>query len=194
MNSALIWSSVLTAAAFGLIYYPAFDRLARGLASQYAKADLGKRLSAAMIDALMVLSAWTLYRPNAALVYLFAGVGYMLLRDSISGRSVGKWCLGLVVIDLTTGRPGGAKQSLLRNAVLVLPGANVVALFLEAASLVRDPQGQRLGDRVAQTQVVDGFGARELAADFLAWWRDFIGTLDGTPRRRRRVPARREAA
>jgi hypothetical protein len=59
---------------------------------------------------------------------------------------------------------------------------------------VRDPQGQRLGDRLAQTQVVEGFGARDLAAHFVRWWSDFIGNLDGTPRKPRRVPARREAA
>jgi len=35
-------------------------------------------------------------------------------------------------------------------------------VFLEALTIARDPKGQRLGDRIALTQVVDGFGAREL--------------------------------
>jgi hypothetical protein len=76
--------------------------------------------------------------------------------------------------------------------VFVLPGANLVAVFLEGASIVRDLQGQRLGDRLAQTQVVEGFGARDFASEFLHWWRDFVGDLDGTPRKPRRLPVRRE--
>jgi hypothetical protein len=43
---------------------------------------------------------------------------------------------------------------------------------------------------VAQTQVVEGFGARDLATGFQRWWRDFIAQLDGTPRRPRRVPVK----
>jgi hypothetical protein len=39
MSGSLIWSLVLAAVAFGNIYYPALDKLARGLASPYAKAD-----------------------------------------------------------------------------------------------------------------------------------------------------------
>jgi len=128
------------------------------------------------------------------MLYLLAGALYVLFRDSIAGRSLGKFCFGLVVLDLHSRRPCGRMGSLTRNVLFMLPGANVAALFCEAASVVRDPQGQRLGDRLAQTQVVEGFGARDLAADFLHWWRDFIGNLEGVPQRRRKVPVRREAA
>jgi RDD family protein len=194
MNGSLFWSLALAAVAFAAIYYPSFDRLARGLASPYAKADLGRRLSAAMVDTFVCMSIWLLFRSYGSVLYLPLGALYLLMRDSISGRSLGKLCFGLVVIDLHTGRPCGWFRSIARNAVFALPGANLVALFLESTSVVRDPQGQRLGDRLAQTQVVDGLGARDLASDFVEWWRDFIGNLDGTPRKRRRVPVRREAA
>ena len=43
-----------------------------------------------------------------------------------------------------------------------MPGLNIVAGVLEPFTIVRDPQGQRLGDRLAHTQVVEGLGAREL--------------------------------
>ena len=187
-------SIVLMAVAFALIYYPAFNRLARGIASHYSRADLRKRISAAMLDVLIVFTTWMFYRRTGSLVYIFGGGVYVLLRDAVAGRSVGKFCFGLVVMDLTTGRPCGRTHSAIRNVVFLVPGANLVALFLEVSSMARDRQGQRLGDRLAQTQVVEGFGARELAADLLVWWRDFAGNLDGTPRRRRKVPVRRQAA
>jgi hypothetical protein len=194
MSSTLLWSIGLSAVAFAVFCYPALNLIARGLASPYAKADLGKRFSAVMIDGTLCLSAWVLYGHSRSVLYLIAGAVYVPFRDSIRGRSFGKFCFGLVVLDLPSRRPCGRMGSLTRNALFILPGVNVAALFFEAASVVRDPQGQRLGDRLAQTQVVEGFGARDLAADFLHWWRDFIGNLDGVPQRRRKVPVRREAA
>ena len=186
----LTWSLVLAAVGFGVIYYPALDRLSRGLASQYAKADLGRRLSAAMVDGLLVVIFWMLYRSANSALYLIAGSLYVLLRDATAGRSIGKFCFGLIVIDLYTSRPCGVRGSAMRNAVFLLPGANLVALFLEGVSVVRDLQGQRLGDRLAQTQVVEGFGAKDLAVEFLRRWRDFTSNLDGSPRKPRRLPVR----
>ena len=61
-----------------------------------------------------------------------------------------------------------------RNLLFLLPGANLVALGLESLMIVRDPQGQRLGDRLAQTQVVDSFTVRELARGLAEWWRRFL--------------------
>src|SRR5262249_4529903 len=173
-----------------VLYYPALNRMARGLASPYAKADLGRRFSAVMIDGLLGLGAWVLYARSQSVLYLMGGAIYLLFRDSVAGRSLVEFCFSLLVIDLHSGSPCGRMGSITRNALFVLPGANATALFFEAASVVRDPQGQRLGDRLAQTQVVDGFGARDLAADFLHWWRDFMGNLDGVPQRRRKGPVR----
>jgi hypothetical protein len=95
-----------------------------------------------------------------------------------------------VVINLKTGRPCGQGASISRNALLLLPGANVVAVFLEAATIVRDPQGQRLGDRLAWTQVIEGYGAKDVVAAMQAWWLDVIENLDGNSRTRRRAPVR----
>jgi uncharacterized RDD family membrane protein YckC len=187
MNGILLGSIVLPAVVFGVVYYPTLNKLARGIASPYAKADIGRRFCAVMVDSLFVGTGWFLYRQSDSVLYLLAALLYVLLRDAMYGRSVGKFLFGLVVIDLETGRPCGRAGSAKRNVVFLLPGANLSAAFLEAVTIVRDPQGQRLGDRVAQTQVVEGFGARDVAAGFQRWWRDFIGQLDGTPRRRRRA-------
>jgi hypothetical protein len=99
--------------------------------------------------------------------------------------------MGVSVVSLETGRPCALAGSLRRNLLFLLPGANIVALFLEARTLVRDPQGQRLGDRWAQTQVVEGLGAKDVAAEFQAWWRDFTADLNRAARRPRRRPAHR---
>jgi hypothetical protein len=124
---------------------------------------------------------------------LGAGVAvlYLLLRDSIGGQSLGKLLVGLVVVNVRTGALGTWKESVLRNVFALIPGANVVAPFLETITIIRDQQGQRLGDRLAQTQVIEGLGARDLATSFQEWWMRVFGELERDPRRRRRQPAER---
>jgi len=181
---------LLPAIAFAVAYYPILDKLSFALASPYPKADLGKRFVAASVDAIVVMSMVVLYRGSETIVFPLLGAAYLILRDGIGGRSIGKFCCGLVVINLKTGLPCTRGDSIGRNSILVLPGANLVAVFLEAATIVRDPQGQRLGDRFVQTQVVEGFGARDFVADVQRWWLDFLGQLDGNPRKPRRAPVR----
>ena len=54
-------------------------------------------------------------------------------------------------------------------------------------TILRDPQGQRLGDRLTQTQVVEGVGARDLASSAFEWWQAFMARLEKDPGRRRRA-------
>ena len=78
---------------------------------------------------------------------------------------------------------------------LSLTGANVAAVFLEARTLSRDQQGLRLGDRLAMTQVVDGYGAKDLALDIQALLENSATQFGvSTGRRRRRAPARVDRA
>ena len=191
MSSSLLFGFVLLPGiTLGLAYHPILARLSLALVSPYAKAGVEKRALAATIDGLLVTTTLVLYLKSEFLPYLFIGALYLLLRDGVAGRSVGKFACGLVVINLKTGRPCGQVASISRNALLLLPGANVVAAFLEAATIVRDPQGQRLGDRLAWTQVIEGFGAKDVVAAVQAWWLDFVANLDGNPRTRRRAPVR----
>ena len=85
----------------------------------------------------------------------------------------------------------GLKDSVLRNVFVLIPGANVVAVFFESVTILRDPQGQRLGDRLAQTQVIEGLGAKDLARLFQQWWQGVFGNLERSRRRPRRQPAER---
>jgi uncharacterized RDD family membrane protein YckC len=153
---------ILPAVVFALAYFPLVTRLSRGLLSPYTKADVTKRFFAATIDGLLVATTCALYWSSGSVLFLVASAAYLLLRDAVGGQSVGKFLLGLVVISLETGRPSTLTSSVRRNLLLLLPGANVVAVFLEAITVIRDPQGQRLGDRLAQTQVIEGLGAKDL--------------------------------
>jgi uncharacterized RDD family membrane protein YckC len=172
----LLSFSLVSAITLALAYHPILEKLSLGLVSPYAKADLTKRALAAMVDGSLVAITLFYDRSSGSPLYLVAGVAYLLLRD-VAGRSVGKFLFGLVVTDLETGRPCGWRASISRNILLPLPGANVVAAFLEASTIVRDPQGQRLGDRFALTQVVEGFGAKDLLTGVLQWLLDIAEEL-----------------
>ena len=177
--------------SLALMYSTLLAKLSLSLASPYAKAESRRRLYAATIDGLLVASFLALGRSSASIAFLALGAAYILLRDAIHGRSLGKFLLGLTVVRLETGRPGSARDSVSRNVIFLLPGANVAAVFLEARTLLRDQQGLRLGDRLAMTQVVDGYGAKDLALDVQALLEHLATQLGvSTARRRRRAPAR----
>lgn len=185
---------VLPAATFALAYSPIVTHLSKGLVSPYAKADVRKRFSAALVDGLVVMTLSLGYWTGNSPLYIAIGAAYLLLRDAIGGRSIGKLLAGLVVVSLETGRAASVAGSAKRNLLLLLPGANVAAIFLEARTIVTDPQGQRLGDRLAQTQVVDGAGARELVKSFQEWLMSLGSGIGGTLGGRRRLPGRIDRA
>ena len=161
---------VVPAIVFGLAYFPIVTYLARGLASAYGKANLRRRFLAAGVDASLAVTGVVLYGATGAVPFLIGAAVYLVMRDAIGGRSVGKFLFGLVAMHLESGRPVGPLASLRRNLLFVLPGANAVAVCLESLTIVRDPQGQRLGDRLAQTQVIEGSAASELVPAFGEWW------------------------
>jgi uncharacterized RDD family membrane protein YckC len=140
------------------------DLRPKGRVSPYARANVGRRFIAAAIDGLLVATFLGFAAALGSVLLAIAGAVYLLLRDAlfIPGQSVGKFLLSLLVISLETGRPCSRTASARRNLLFLVPGLNLVAIPYEALAVVRDPQGQRLGDRLAQTQVVEGVGAREL--------------------------------
>ena len=187
---------VVAAITFALAYSSIVTYVTRGLISPYAKADVRKRLTAASIDGLLVVTLCLFRWIVDAPLYLALAAVYLLLRDAIGGQSIGKIFLGLVVIDLHSGRLSSLSGSIRRNFLFLLPGANLVAIFLEARTIISDPQGQRLGDRLAQTQVVEGAGAKDLVKSLQDWLLslgDALGDAAGR-RRRRRVPGRIDRA
>jgi hypothetical protein len=195
MNTQTVVGLAGLGVSFALVYPTLLTKLSLTLASPYAKAESRRRLYAAAIDGLLVASMFALYWSSASIAFPAIGAACILLRDAVKGRSPGKFLLGLTVVSLETGRPGSARDSVSRNVIFLLPGANVAAVFLEARTLVRDQQGLRLGDRLAMTQVVDGYGAKDLALDIQALLEHLATQLGvSTGRRRRRAPARVDRA
>lgn len=193
LNTQAIVALAGLGVSFAVIYPTMLAKLSPGIASPYARVELRRRLFAAMIDGLLVASIVALNWSSPSIAFIACGAAYALLRDTVRGRSVGKFLLGLTVVSLETGRPASARDSVARNVVFILPGANIAAIFLETRTLARDPQGQRLGDRLAMTQVVDGYGASDLAKDVQGLIDDIaaqIGPSTGRRRRRRRASAR----
>jgi hypothetical protein len=184
-------SLLVPAVLFALIYFPTLNYLSVALVSRYAKVDVWKRLLAGFLDGVPAIAAWLLYRKTGSVLGLAAAALYLLVRDGISGQSLGKLLVGLVVVNIRTGRFCSLKDSVLRNVFVLIPGANLMAVFLESITIVRDPQGQRLGDRLAQTQVIEGLGAKDLATSFQRWWLSVFGNLERHARRPRRQPAER---
>ena len=181
---------ILPAVVFASLYFPIVRHLSKGLLSPYAKADVRKRLYAATIDGFLVITICLIHWNSDLVLYVAAGAMYLLLRDSISGQSIGKFLLGLVVISLETGRASSLACSVRRNPLLLLLGANVIAIFLEARTVIRAPQGQRLGDRLAQTQVVEGLGAKDLVKSFQDWLIGFGAEFGRAVGKRGRAPVR----
>lgn len=163
-GTAFMYASALSA-LFGIVYLPMLMRHPKAFVSPYAKADVRKRASAAVADGLLVATCLVLYGTQDSLLLIVIGGAYLLLRDAlfIPGQSIGKFLFGLRVISLDNGRPCTRVHSAQRNFVLLVPGLNLVAAVLEASAIVRDPQGQRLGDTLANTQVVEGASAKEFA-------------------------------
>jgi uncharacterized RDD family membrane protein YckC len=164
-STVFIYASALSA-VFGIVYLPVLMRQPKAFVSPYARADVRKRAAAAIVDGLLVATCLVLSRTQDSMLFIAVGAAYLLLRDAlfIPGQSVGKFLFGLRVISLASGHPCGRLHSAQRNFILLVPGLNVVATVFETVAVARDPQGQRLGDTLANTQVVEGLSVKELAA------------------------------
>ena len=87
------------------------------------------------------------------LVFLFVIFAYFILMEAYVGWTVGKKVLGLRVMD-SDGNNIGLLKSVIRNLLRVvdgLPTMNILGVILIALS----PRGQRFGDRIAKTFVVE---------------------------------------
>ncbi|MHB0969943.1 MAG: RDD family protein [Thermoanaerobaculia bacterium] len=123
------------------------------------------RLAAFVIDALVV--SVLLVLPASILSYAMAWVGGtrsinlvwygallilllgILLRDGRHGRSIGKRILGLQLIT-PGGLPCSYTRSFVRNLPLLIPGWNLIELYLVVFG-----KPLRTGDRIAKTSVIE---------------------------------------
>jgi uncharacterized RDD family membrane protein YckC len=135
--------------------------------SPYPKADLTLRGLARLADFTIAFGVATSAPGVGPLVAAF----YLLVADGLMhGQSPGKKIFGVKAVLPTTRAPAGFQESMLRNAPFALaalfwalpllwPVFFVVGLPIigyEAWLAWDEPLGRRLGDRLAETQVVDG--------------------------------------
>lgn len=144
----------------------------------YPKASLGNRFLAFLIDGLIFVA---LLIPSAALlIFAFIAaygndqsltiilgvsgtilfllpIAYQLFKDGMGiGQSYGKRAMQLIVIDLDTNTPCSKSKSLARNIVSALLGFfPIIGQFIEPIMVLATEDGRKLGDRAANTMVID---------------------------------------
>lgn len=140
-----------------------------------AKADIGKRIIAALIDGLLAAAvAWIPFLGG------IAASAYILVRDGLElefmdRRSLGKKLMKLRPVRLD-GQAMNIETSIKRNLPLCIGGIGaifwvipllgwILAILLAAVGLmvalvevvlaVTDPEGRRMGDKFAATKVIE---------------------------------------
>ena len=132
------------------------------------RASLTLRFGARLMDCLI---AWGLFAATGRFGAVAALI-YILFADGLfRGQSPGKRLFGVKVLRVDLKKSGGFRESVSRNSIfgfifllLMLPAyapqifaVGVACLGgLELFATLRSPEGRRLGDRWAATQVVDG--------------------------------------
>jgi len=132
-------------------------RTIKVLKSPYLRANPVKRILAGIID-FAFCAIWFYAAEVFNKVSLYAIILiYILAKDCFfSGRSIGKLFLGLAVIKVKDGSFCTIKESVVRNLIYVIPGINIAGLLFEIILIIYQENGMRIGDRLAQTQVVEG--------------------------------------
>jgi uncharacterized RDD family membrane protein YckC len=136
---------------------------------RYMKAPFGPRLLAYIVDGIVSVGAIAITIALASTVLRNNGfIGFAVVASVIwaffygftkdgreGGQSIGKEMLNLMVVNTTTNQPCSMGESALR--ALVLFAVNLVPIFgwiIEPIFALADPDGRRLGDRAANTQVI----------------------------------------
>lgn len=141
---------------------------------RYRKASIGKRLVAFLIDSFIafapvVLAFGLMFGALTNLAEAGAGVGFLLFVAAIgwtfyyrltkdgraNGQSIGKSLLDLMVIDTETNRPCTRGKSALREIVMLGLDALPFGFLVEPIAAIVDDDGRRIGDRAANTQVIE---------------------------------------
>lgn len=146
----------------------------------YPKASLGDRFLASLLDGLIVLG---LAIPSIILIvlgaleldkhysneeeaYIYIGLGvlffvlpliYGFIKDGLgNGQSYGKRAMNLMVVNLDNNTPCNTGKSAVRYLVMFLLGfIPYVGGLIEPIIVLADKDGRRLGDRAANTQVIE---------------------------------------
>ena len=109
-----------------------------------------KRVFAFLIDSL-IASGIGLFLSFAGIkIEWLVWIAYIVLRDCYNGKSIGKFCVNLQVIN-EEGKPANFVQSVTRNILMAIPVFPIIEYFV----MMNDGLGRRIGDKLAKTQVND---------------------------------------
>lgn len=123
------------------------------------KAEATSRVLAYLIDLAIAIISSIIVVIIGSFIRIFFIFGlvapaYLLLRDGIfpkfPGQGLGKKALKIMVVNAETGEPIKWLDSVKRQIFMLIPIVNIVEIIL----LFTDPDGRRLGDKVANTIVV----------------------------------------
>lgn len=142
------------------------EAIAGGRVDGFVKAGANKRVCAYLIDSCVIAVPCLFVQFLAGSMFsTLVWLVYLLVKDCFNGQSFGKKMVGIQVVDLEN-NPAGPNQAVMRNLfwiiVCVLPLFNPYLAFVSAAiviyeyvALLRDPFGQRFGDKMSMTRVYD---------------------------------------
>ncbi|WP_126974489.1 RDD family protein [Gynurincola endophyticus] len=155
--------------------------ITRHLKINYPKASLGKRFAAAVIDYLLLsvpiflyTFGYTIDRARIlnneeqlaadynSLIYITSALYfiYYLLHDAIlKDKSIGKYAMGLRVVNIKNNQRISLIDSVKRNGILaiaaVIPYVNSLYVIAEVIFILMSPKGQRIADSLLHYQVVE---------------------------------------
>ncbi len=142
------------------------DAMAGGKLEGFVKAGPNKRVCAYLIDSCVIAVPCIAVQFLAGSMFsTIVWLVYLLIKDCFNGQSLGKKLVGIQIVDMDNA-PAGPNQTVMRNlfwiVVCVLPLFNPYLGLLSAAiviyeyvALIRDPFGQRFGDKMSLTRVYD---------------------------------------
>lgn len=79
---------------------------------------------------------------------------YLLLKDSIEGKSIGKLLTGILVYNEQEKKAGGIFDSIIRNWYLAIPVIGPTLMALVIGAQILSGKKKRLGDDMAETVVI----------------------------------------
>lgn len=125
------------------------------------------RIIAGIIDfAIAIILAALLLSPRlrmfkmlilTRIISFLAPTLYLLLKDCIDGKSIGKLFTGLTVYNIREKKPAGISDSILRNGLLIIPVIGPTLAFFQILF-----KNKRWGDEFSNTVVIKDTRLREM--------------------------------
>lgn len=130
-------------------------------AANYPRAGFGSRFLASFVDGLISgvpvqIGVALMAAGDIGTIFALAGICwglyYTFCKDGLgAGQSYGKKMNGLMVVNLLTNQPCSKSNSAIRALILMIPFVGIVECFM----VLFTDKGRRLGDKVAETQVIE---------------------------------------